>query len=267
MKRLTAHAVLVACLAVAAAHADSANPQGQDQGTHLKSVELNIRAAYPATRIDRIEGTPMEGVYRVVMGRNQAFVDASGRYFLFGRFYDMETQTELFSNGEGTDTPRESRKIDFSALPLDKAIRTVRGEGKRVMAVFSDPDCPYCRKLEHELAGINNVTIYTFLMPLASLHPDARRKAEAVWCATDPATAWAELMLGSKEPSPAKSKCPTPLDEIARLGDSLGIQGTPFLIAADGRSVPGAMAAERIEAWLNTASPKPTTESVASGGK
>lgn len=217
------------------------------QAGELAQVETLLRTAYPATKIDSVEATPINGIYKVAMGRNQAFVDATGKYFLFGRMYDMEKQEELYGQ-EREAAP----KIDVAALPLDKAIKSVRGSGARVLAVFSDPDCPYCKKLERELAQVDNVTVYTFLMPLDSLHPDARRKSVGVWCSADRARAWDGLMLRGEKV--ADGQCDAPIDEIAKLAESLGIQGTPFLIAGDGRAAPGAMPADRLSAWLDAAS-------------
>lgn len=210
----------------------------------LAQVETLLRTAYPATKIDSVEATPISGIYKVAMGRNQAFVDGSGKYFLFGRMYDMEKQEELY--GQERDA---APKIDFAALPLAQAIKTVRGTGSRVLVVFSDPDCPYCKKLEQSLAQVKDVTVYTFLMPLDSLHPDARRKSVGVWCSPDRARAWEGLMLRGEKV--ADGQCDAPIDGIATLADSLGIQGTPYLIAGDGRSAPGAMPADRLSAWLD----------------
>ena len=102
-----------------------------------------------------------------------------------------------------TSTPRQSmteeraadlNKIDFASLPLDKAIKEVRGNGKLKVAVFSDPDCPYCKRLEHEFEKMTDITIYTFMMPIPSLHPDAARKAELLWCQPNPTQAWIDWM-------------------------------------------------------------------------
>jgi thiol:disulfide interchange protein DsbC len=117
-----------------------------------------------------------------------------------------------------------------------------------VLAVFSDPDCPYCKRLEPELAKINNVTIYTFLMPLTQLHPNARANAISVWCAADRAKAWALFMVRGQ--TTTHRACAHPVDRNVALGERLQINGTPTLIAADGRVMPGAANAEQIEAWL-----------------
>jgi len=121
-------------------------------------------------------------------------------------------------------------------------------EVARTVAIFSDPDCPYCRRLEAEMKSLTDITIYTFLMPIASLHPDARSKAITVWCSKDRVAAWHALMWRDEKIS--AKECPHPVDRNVALGDRLGISGTPTLVAADGRVLPGAASNAQIEAWL-----------------
>lgn len=208
------------------------------------STAERLQTLYPATRFGAVHATPWPGVFEVVMGRNLAYVNASGQYFLFGHLYDMKAQRDL--TAERKDT---LARIDFSALPLADAIKDVRGRGSRALAIFSDPDCPHCRRLEAELKGLSDVTIHTFLMPIASLHPQARAKAIAVWCAKDRLGAWQALMTRDQVPSSAD--CAHPVDRNVALAERLGVTGTPTLVAADGRVLPGAASAEQINAWLS----------------
>jgi thiol:disulfide interchange protein DsbC len=141
----------------------------------------------------------------------------------------------------------ELTKIDFSTLPLDQAIKVVKGNGNRKIAVFSDPDCPYCKRLEKdELSKIDNVTIYTFLYPLEQLHPDAGRKARAIWCAPDRNKAWENWILNGQLPNGA-TECETPLDKVAALGRKLGVNSTPTIFLPNGKRVQGALPAEELE--------------------
>ena len=135
---------------------------------------------------------------------------------------------------------------------MNDALKEVRGTGARAFAIFSDPDCPYCRRLETEIKNLTDVTIYTFLMPIASLHPEARGKAIAVWCAQDRIQAWHALMWrdAALSSSGAARECQHPVDRNVALGERLGISGTPTLIAADGRLLAGAASAAQIEGWL-----------------
>ena len=206
-------------------------------------IAERLQGLYPATRFGSINVTPWPGLYEVVMGANLAYVDETGQYFLFGHLYDMKTQRDL------TAERKESlARIDFAALPLADALKEVRGSGARTLAIFSDPDCPYCRRLEAEMKGLTDVTIYTFLMPIASLHPDARSKAIAVWCSGNRLAAWHSLMW--RDEKIAAGECEHPVDRNVALGEQLGISGTPTLVAADGRVLPGAASNTQIEAWL-----------------
>lgn len=203
-----------------------------------------LQALYPSTRFGAIHPTAWPGVFEVAMGANLAYVDATGRYFLFGHLYDMRQQRDL--TAERKDA---MARIDFGSLPLADALTEVRGKGTRTLAIFSDPDCPYCRRLEAELRGLDDVTIHTFLMPLASLHPAARGKAVSVWCATDRLATWQALML--RDALPPQADCRHPVDRNVALGEQLGINGTPTLIAGDGRVLAGAASRDQIEAWLS----------------
>ena len=143
-----------------------------------------LKSMYPATQWSSVTRTPIAGVYEAVMGSNLAYVGSDGRHFLFGHLFDMRTQTDLtapkLAAAERTsaDAPDAPPKVSFDALPLADAIKTVHGKGERVLAVFSDPNCPYCKLLDAELAKMDNVTLYTFLLPWIS--PD-RTAAQAAW--------------------------------------------------------------------------------------
>ena len=211
--------------------------------TPAASLAKRLRELYPNTQFGSVTDSPLPGLYEVAMGRNIAYTDERGRYFLFGHLFDMPAQRDL--TAERRD---QLARVDFSQLPLKDAIKTVHGKGSRVVAVFSDPDCPYCKKLEPELAKVDDVTIYTYLMPLAELHPDARSKAISIWCAADRVTAWSAFML--RNVAPASANCDHPVDRNVALGEQYQITGTPTLIAGDGRVMPGAASAAQIEAWL-----------------
>ena len=209
------------------------------------SVSLldRLKSLYPATHFGTVTATPWPGVFEVAMGRNLAYVDETGQFFLFGHLFDMKAQRDLTAARADSLT-----RIDFAALPLADAIREVRGTGARALAIFSDPDCPYCRRLEAKMKNLSDVTIYTFLMPIESLHPEARAKAIAVWCAKNRVSAWHALMWRNEVAS--SRECIHPIDRNVKLGERLGITGTPTLIAADGRVLPGAASGAQIDAWL-----------------
>lgn len=201
----------------------------------------------PAIKIDKIHTSPIAGVFEVVTQDEQVFyTDAKGDYVLTGQLIETATRNNLTRQRiEGLNV------VDFASLPFKKAIPIVRGNGARKLAVFSDPDCPYCKQLEKELALLNDVTIYVFLYPIVSLHPDAPKRAKAIWCAPDRAKSWRAHMLEGKQPS-GEGKCDNPVDEIVALGNSLGINGTPTMIFANGKRVSGSQSAGQIEALLKS---------------
>jgi thiol:disulfide interchange protein DsbC len=207
-------------------------------------VEKRLKEQYPATRITSVRESQVKGVYEVVMGRNVAYADESGRYMIFGHLYDMKEQNDLTAG-----VLDALNKVDVLALPVVDAIKTVRGKGERNLYVFSDPDCPFCKRLETELAKLDNVTIYTFLYPLEGLHSDAKRKAETIWCAKDRAKAWDDFMTSGKLPEDG-NKCDNPVERNIRLGSSQGINGTPTIIFDSGMIAPGALPAVEIEKRL-----------------
>ena len=217
-----------------------------EQGeSNLEAIGNKLRTLYPATQFNEIRPSQFEGMYEVVMGKNVGYTDGEGRYFLFGHVFDMQTRQDLTQ--QRID---ELNKVNFSELPLKDAIKEVRGKGQRKLVVFSDPDCPYCKKLEQELPQLDNVTIYTFPLPLEGLHPDAPRKAKSIWCSAKRQSAWHDYLVSNKQPT-ANTDCANPIDRNIQLGQKLGINGTPTLMAEDGRVMPGSASADQIENWLN----------------
>lgn len=213
-------------------------------------VEDQLRATLtermPGAKIDSITKLPHLELYEVVFNGSRLFyVDPSGQFALFGSLVDLKARTNLTEERQS-----ELNVVDFAKLPLDKAIVKVKGDGSRKLAVFTDPDCPYCQRLERELSSVSNVTLYIFLFPIPQLHPDAERKARAVWCSADKVKAWDDLMLERKEPLAAAADCKDPIADIAKLAEQFKIHGTPGLIFPSGRLVPGAIPAQQIEQYL-----------------
>jgi thiol:disulfide interchange protein DsbC len=210
------------------------------------AVLATLQQKYPKTVFKSVTRTPMPGVYEVVMGKNVAYVEEGGRFFVFGHLFDMYSQTDLTAEriqAEGVG------KIDFGALPAKDAIVVVRGDGSRKLAIFSDPDCPFCRQLETNLAGLNDVTIYLYMFPIDQLHPQAKAKTVGVWCAKDRVRAWEDLVRRNVV---LPGQCEHPVDRNVALAESLGISGTPTIILSDGTLVPGAVSLERLEQQLQT---------------
>jgi thiol:disulfide interchange protein DsbC len=211
-------------------------------------LRQTLAARFPDIPIADLRPSPLAGMFEVFTGTSIAYVDASGDHLLVGQLIDTRTRQDLSAESLEARTT-----VDFNALPLDRAIRIVKGDGSRKLAVFSDPDCPFCEQLEKALAPVTNVTIHVLLLPIESLHPDARARSLRLWCAKDPAAAWSEWMLQRKDP--ADLKCDNdPVEQIRKLAVQLKIESTPTVIFANGRKVSGTLPAWRIEQYLNAPS-------------
>ena len=207
-------------------------------------IKKNIESRFPGAKVSSITKTPINGVFEVIVDGNQViYADENADHVLVGDL--LETASKRNLTREKTDKLAE---VKFDSLPLEQALKIVKGDGSRKLAVFSDPDCPYCRRLEGELAKLNNVTIYNFIYPLP-MHTDAERKGRVVWCSADPAKAWTDLMLNGKDPQ-GKDDCPNPIAANIALGQKLNVQGTPAIIFANGKRVPGMVPADRLELML-----------------
>ena len=205
-----------------------------------------LKQKYPQTTFTTVTPAAVKGLYEVVMGHRIAYTDDTGRYFMYGSLVDMKTNDDLTA-ARLTDLSR----VDVRKLPLQDALVRVNGKGRRTIYLFSDPDCPFCRRLEPELDKLDDVTIYIFPYPLEALHSDAARKAQAIWCETDEKKRlelWHRVVMKTQDVPTAE--CANPIKRNLALGGVLGLQGTPTLIAADGRTLPGAVPAAAIEGWL-----------------
>lgn len=211
------------------------------------TVEKKLRSLYPKTAFKSVKPTPIASIYEVTMGDNIAYVQENGRYFIFGALYDMQAQKDLTELSRAAVTQQA-----YADLPFKNAIKITKGnggKGKREFVIFSDPDCPFCRRLEETLAGMTDYTVYVFLFPIKSLHPEAVAKAEHIWCAKDKKKAWHDYVLLNQEPT--VKTCKNPVADNIALADRLKIRGTPTMIHKDGRRTSGAMPRAQFEKWLN----------------
>lgn len=245
LKRWVAVALLVGASVASAQTAAPAVPPS-DGKAKPGAIEEQIRARLQArvgAKADAVTKTPF-GLYEVVIGTDVVYVDAAVNYVIAGRVIDARTREDLTAKRRD-----ELLKVDFKALPLDQAVKVVRGDGSRIVVTFEDPNCTYCKKLYKDLRGMTNVTIYTFLYPILS--PDSFEKSKAIWCAKDRAVAWDELMAENKAPETAPADCKHPLQQVLALGQKLDVTGTPTMVFPDGSRFPGAVPVERVEEKLN----------------
>jgi thiol:disulfide interchange protein DsbC len=211
------------------------------------SVEANIKKTLQkhlgaGTPIETVAKTPYSGLYEVKIGAEIVYTDAEGKYIFIGRIVEAESSKDL------TEARLEEvNKIKFADLPLDLAAKSVRGNGKRVIAVFEDPNCGYCKRFRKTLGEINDVTVYTFMYPI--LGEDSKTKVKNIWCSADRAKAWDDWMLNAKVPAAAPSSCSAAAnDKVIEIGRKLGVSGTPTVFFTDGTRVPGALEAKKLEA-------------------
>ncbi|QET03531.1 DsbC family protein [Cupriavidus pauculus] len=176
--------------------------------------------------------TPVPGLYEVSLGSQVVYTDATGRYILNGELIDTKTSTNLTE-----ERVAELNRIKWSDLPLSRAVKWSKGDGSRTIAVFSDPNCPYCKRIEQTFQQMDNITVYTFLYPVLS--PDSTQKSKQIWCASDRSKAWRDWMLNHVAVT-GKSDCKNPIDDNLKLGQSMNVTGTPAVFFTDGSRIPGA---------------------------
>jgi thiol:disulfide interchange protein DsbC len=238
MNRLPGLAALLTGLILsfpAAAQADAA----------AERVKAELRKKIPEAQVDVIRRVPYGGLYEVVVGSEIFYTDEKASYLLLGSIVDLKTRenvTEL--------RMRQLNRVAFDSLPLENAIKIVRGNGSRRVAIFADPNCGYCKRFERDLLGVNDITVYLFLYPI--LAPDSMVKSKAVWCAQDRGKAWIDYMVRDLA-VPAETGCATPIDKILEYGKSKRITGTPTIFFEDGERVPGAISMADFEKKLAAA--------------
>ena len=235
LKRILALALLGPVLALAQA----AEPAGKL--TTETIIKRTLEGRLSGAKIDTVTKTPYLGLYEVRLDSEILYTDEKMNYIFSGNIIDAKNMQNLTEK-----RMRELTAIKWENLPLEAAFKTVRGNGKRTLAVFSDPNCPYCKRFEKDLAKVTDITIYTFLYPILS--QDSNDKSKAVWCSADKSKAWSELMLNGTVP--AAARCDTPIEKTLELGRKHRVTGTPTLIFANGERVPGAIPPERIEKLL-----------------
>ena len=195
-------------------------------------------------KVKSVSPAPVSGLYEVLVGNDIFYTDTSGKYLIQGEIIEL-------ASGKNITEQRQAdlNRIKWSDLNPANAIKNVRGNGSRQLAVFSDPNCGYCKRLEKSLQQLDNVTIHTYLIPILS--PDSAQKSKQIWCSADPYKAYMDWMLNGITPS-GKGDCSTPLDKNMAFAKTYGVTGTPTLFFTDGSRFPGAVQITDIEKKFNS---------------
>ena len=190
-------------------------------------------------KVRSVAASPVSGLYEVLVGNEIFYTDTSGKYLIQGEIIELASGKNLTELRQA-----DLNRIKWVDLTQANAIKIVRGNGSRQLAVFSDPNCGYCKRLEKSLQQLDNVTIYTYLIPILS--PDSAQKSKQIWCSSDPYKSYTDWMINGISPG-GKSDCNTPLDKNMAFAKTYGITGTPTLFFTDGSRFPGAVQITDIE--------------------
>ena len=195
--------------------------------------------------VDEVSKTAIPGLYELrVNGSEIYYTDAQGNYLIEGSMIDLRAKRNLTEERVAKLTA-----VKFDDLPFKDAFTIVRGNGKRKLAVFEDPNCGYCKRFERDMQKVDNVTIYMFLYPI--LGPDSGEKSKAIWCAKDPGKTWQDWMVRDQTaPAPTAGCDTSALARNVELGRHHKITGTPTLVFIDGSRVPGAIDSKQVEKLL-----------------
>ena len=235
---------LLAVLALGAvAGMGAASAQGpQTAAATEATIRKNLGVRVPQMKIDEIGRTPMPGVWEVLVGTDIFYTDAEGNHLIQGEMLDARTRKNLTA-----ERIEKLTAIKFDDLPAKDAFTIVRGDGKRRMAVFQDPNCGFCKRLERDLQKVDNVTIHMYLYPILSA--DSHEKSRNIWCAKDRAKAWTDWMV--RDIVPPAATCDTAaVERNIDYGRKHNISGTPTIVFTDGKRVPGAIPAAQVDKYL-----------------
>lgn len=232
-KRSVLSLMLVSSLLACSANADQT------------AIKKTLAAQFPGAEISSITKTPYAGLYEVLIDGQIIYTDETAAYVFLGSVVDTKAKKNITN-----ERMAKLNEVKFDNLPFENAIKYVKGDGSRKLAIFSDPECPFCKKLEQELIKVDNVTIYIFPYPIAGLHPQATAASKAIWCAPDRNAAWQDALLKGVLPK-NDGKCKNPVDANVAYGNKLRISGTPTLIFSNGQRVPGMVPADKLEKLLD----------------
>ena len=230
-------ALLVAASAVAA-----------DEAAVRRMVEEKLGGA---GRLESVQKMPFAGLYEVVVSTPDGpaiyYVDSAATVIIAGKVFEAKTGRNLTEERE-----RKLTAVKWESLPLQWAITSVRGTGRRKIAILSDPNCPYCKRFEQDLAKLDDITVH--ILPYAIIRPESVQQAKAVWCSKDRVKAWNDLMFLRIEPRPERD-CETPVEQLVQFGHSIRATATPTWFLESGERFSGAMPLDQVRSLLDQASP------------
>ena len=219
-------------------------------------IRQAIEAKLGGVKVEGVQPAPVAGIFEVRFqsreGPQIVYTDAQGSYIFTGHLIDAKNDRDLTE-----ERLKKLTAIEFGSLPLDLAVKVQRGNGRRVLAMFSDPYCPYCRRLEQTLLQLDDITVYVFMYPV--IRPDNADHSRAVWCSKDRAKAWLELAAAERPKVPAAgANCANPVDKVLELGRSMRVRSTPTLYFANGERAEGGMQIGQMRAKLDEIARQPT---------
>ncbi len=238
IKRIIVTSMLAAALLPLGAMAQDAAK------VNAEIVKKGVETKFAGVKVEGVTKTPYGGLYEVRLeGGDLLYADDKVSFVVSGSIIDAKTRENITD-----ERKRKLSAIKFDTLPLELAVKQVRGNGKRVVATFEDPNCGYCKQLQKDLADVTDVTIYTFLYPI--LAADSSDKSKAIWCSSNPVKSWNDWMQSGVLPG-GKTECGAPVEKLVELGQKLKVFGTPTMFFASGERIPGAITRERFEQMLN----------------
>ncbi|MEO8142681.1 MAG: DsbC family protein [Betaproteobacteria bacterium] len=212
-------------------------------------IRQAIESKLGGVKVEGVQATPVAGIFEVRFtssdGPQIIYSDAQGSFLFTGHLIDIKTDRDLTE-----ERLQKITAVEFDSLPLELALKIQRGNGRRVLAMFTDPYCPYCRRFEQTLQQLDDITVYVFMFPV--IRPDAADHSRAVWCSKDRVRAWQELAMGDKAKVPvAGANCANPVDKVLELGRSLRVKSTPTLFFANGERLEGGLQIAPMRAKLD----------------
>ncbi len=215
------------------------------------TLKATLEQRLGVKNIDSLTRVPFGGLIEVRIGTDIVYTDPKGEFLFVGNVINSRTMENITRARVEGLVAAATPKVDFSELPLDSAIKYVKGNGKRRLAVFADPNCTFCKRFEVTLQEVDDVTIYVFLYPI--LGPDSVVKSKAIWCSPDRAKAWLDWMLSGTIPT-GPTNCRNPIDNITALGRLWRVTATPTVVFSNGRRLPGALPLENLKRLIDQSS-------------